>query len=109
MPGAVPAPEQVEQTTAVSTVRSRVVPNAVSASSRSSRISASAPCRTRLRGPRAVDAPKKASMMSPRPPKPAPNGLPAGAAAGRQRVAAEVDDLPLLRVGEHLVRRAWPP
>ena len=77
VPGAVPAPAQVPQTTAVSTVRSRVLPKAVSASSRSSRISASAPCRTRLRGPRAVDAPKNASMMSPRPPKP-PNGPPAG-------------------------------
>ena len=79
VPGAVPAPEHVEQTTAVSTVRSLVTPNAVSASSRSSRISASEPCRTRLRGPRAVDVPKKASMMSPRPPKPPANGLPAAA------------------------------
>ena len=81
-------------------------PNAVSASSRSSRISASAPCRTRLRGPRAVDAPKKASMMSPSPPKPAAErAARPRSAARRERVAAEVDDLPLLRVGEHLVRR----
>jgi hypothetical protein len=78
VPGAVPAPVQESHRTAVSTVMSVVVPKTVSARSSSTRMSASPPSRTRLRGPRAVAPPKKASMMSPRPPNPAPapKGLP---------------------------------
>ena len=81
VPGAVPSPEQVGQTTAVSTVSSLVVPNAHSARSISTRIVALRPRRARLRGPRAAPppaAPKNASMMSlncmpaPNPPAPAP-------------------------------------
>ena len=68
-PGAVPSPWQVVQTTAVSTLSSRATPNAASASSISSRISASWPRRVRGRGPRAAPPgpawpPKNASMMS---------------------------------------------
>ena len=77
VPGAVPSPVQVPQTTAVSRLSSRLVPNTVSDRSHSMRIKASAPWRTRLRGPRPVPPPKNASMMSPRPPKPWENGLPA--------------------------------
>src|SRR4051812_10721238 len=80
VPGAVPAPLHAVHRTAVSTVISLVVPKTVSSRSSSTRMSASPPSRTRLRGPRvAVPPPKKASMMSPRPPNPAPNGLPAPA------------------------------
>jgi hypothetical protein len=79
VPGAVPAPLQLVHRTAVSTVMSLVVPNTVSSRSSSTGMSASRPARVRLRGPRlAAPPPKKASMMSPSPPKPAPaNGLPA--------------------------------
>ena len=51
-PGALPSPSQVWQSTAVSTVISRLTPNAVSERSRSMRSRASAPGRTRRRGPR---------------------------------------------------------
>ena len=78
VPGAVPSPEQVGQTTAVSTTSSRVVPKAHSDRSSSTRMVALRPRRARLRGPRAVaPAPKNASMMSlngkpgPKPPAPA--------------------------------------
>ena len=98
VPGAVPAPAQTVQTTAVSTLISRVTPNAASASSRLIRISASWPRRVRGRGPRVPACwPKNASMMSvnEKPwPKPGP-----GAGAG-QRVAAEVVHLALLRVAD---------
>ena len=47
--------------------------------------------------------PKNASMMSPRPPKPLVPKPPPPAAAGVERVAAEVDDPALLRVGQRLV------
>ncbi len=77
VPGAVPSPEQVGQTTAVSTVRSLVAPNAHSDRSRSTRTVAFLPRLARLRGPReAAPAPKNASMMSlngnPAPKPPAP-------------------------------------
>ena len=79
VPGAVPSPEQLGQTTAVSTTRSLVVPNAHSDRSSSTRMVAFLPRRALLRGPLvAVPAPKKASMMSlkgnpaPKPPAPAP-------------------------------------
>ena len=86
VPGAAPSPWQVVHSTAVSTLSSWVVPNAASARSTSSRISASWPRRLRGRGPRPDWAPpawppKKASMMSvkenpapaaPAPPKPPP-------------------------------------
>ena len=70
--------------------------------SRRIRSSESEPGRTRPIGPRDVDPPpKNASNTSPRPPKPAkPLARTAGAV---HRVAAEVDDAPLLRVGQHLV------
>src|SRR5580658_7825611 len=79
LPGALPSPEQVGQTTAVSTVRSLVAPNTHSARSRSTLIVALRPRRARLRGPREAPAapPKNASMMSlngnpavPKPPAP---------------------------------------
>ena len=54
VPGALPSPEQVGHTTAVSTTSSRVVPNAHSVRSSSSRIVALRPRRARLRGPRAA-------------------------------------------------------
>ena len=92
--------------TAVSTLSSRVTPKAASASSTSSRISASWPRRVRGRGPRVCPPgwpPKKASMMSvnekpapwPKPPPMPPNG-----------VAAAVVRRALLRVGEDLVGAA---
>ena len=104
VPGAEPSPEQVGQTTAVSTTSSLVVPNAHSARSRSTRMVALRPRRARLRGPRgAAPPPKKASIRS-------LNGKPgraepasARAAALRVRVGAEVVHLALLRVREHLV------
>ena len=77
VPGAVPAPVQMLQRTAVSTVMSLVVPNTVSSSSSSTGMSASRPARVRLRGPRVAAPPKNASMMSPSPPKPAPPKPPA--------------------------------
>ena len=52
VPGAVPAPLQAVQRTAVSTVMSLVTPKTVSSSSSSIGISASRPARMRLRGPR---------------------------------------------------------
>jgi hypothetical protein len=73
VPGAVPAPVQVSHTIAVSTVMSLVTPKTVSSRSSSIGIIASRPARTRLRGPRDVAPPKKASMMSPRPPNPVAN------------------------------------
>ena len=80
VPTAQPLPPQVAQTMAVSTVTSRRTPNAVSGSVSSMRSSASAPWRTRLRGPREPARPgKKASKTSPNEPKPA-NGLPAAPA-----------------------------
>jgi septal ring-binding cell division protein DamX len=85
VPGAVPSPEQVGQTTAVSTTSSRVAPNAHSERSSSTRTVALRPRRARLRGPREVaPAPKNASMMSlngnPAPkPAPPPGAPPAGA------------------------------
>ena len=51
MPGAVPSPEQVGQTTAVSTASSLVEPNAHSDRSSSTRIVAFRPRLARLRGP----------------------------------------------------------
>ena len=96
VPGAAPSPWQVVQSTAVSTLSSRVTPNAASASSISSRISASWPRRTRDRGPRpaagtAAPPPKNASMMSvnekpapwPKPPPAPPNGSPPRSYAAR--------------------------
>ena len=71
VPGAVPAPVQVVHRTAVSTASSLVVPKTLSSSSSSIGMSASRPARVRLRGPRVAVPPKKASMMSPRPPNPA--------------------------------------
>ena len=56
VPGAVPSPEQVGQTTAVSTTRSLVVPNAHSDRSSSTRMVALRPRRARLRGPRGAGA-----------------------------------------------------
>ena len=91
MPGAVPSPEQVGQTTAVSTVSSRVAPKAHSDRSSSILIVALRPRRARDRGPRAACpvAPNTASTNSlngkpavpnpPKPPAPAPavaNGSP---------------------------------
>src|SRR5258708_26017616 len=81
LPGALPSPEQVGQTTAVSTVSSLVAPNTHSARSRSTRMVALRPRRARLRGPRAAwPPPKKASMMSLNGnPAPKPAAPPAGA------------------------------
>ena len=80
VPAAVPVPVQLVQTIAVSTVSSRVVPNAVSDRSSSTRIVPLRPRRARLRGPRWVWVPKKASMMSlngkPAPPNPPPVAAP---------------------------------
>ena len=99
VPAAVPAPEQVVQSTAVSTVIGASTPNAVSCRSSSSRRIASAPGRVRGRGPArrrraaeegvhdVLEADERAG---------AAGAARAAAAAGRQRVAAEVDDLPLL-------------
>ena len=83
VPGAVPSPVQVGQTTAVSTISSLVVPNAHSARSSSTRIVAFRPRRARCagRGLRRAAAPKKASMMSLNG-KPAPKPPAPGAAAG---------------------------
>ena len=87
VPGAVPSPEQVGQTTAVSTVSSRVAPNAHSERSSSMRIVALRPRRARLRGPRVAPcpaAPNTASTKSlngnpaaPNPPNPAAPPAPA--------------------------------
>ena len=99
VPGAVPAPGQVAQTTAVSTWISRVAPKAASARSMSSRIKASWPRRCRGRGParRAAAAEEGVHDVGEAEARPE-------AAAGRsKRVAAEVVQLALLRVGEHLV------
>ena len=91
VPGALPSPEQVGQTTAVSTASSRVVPNAHSARSSSSRTVALRPRRDRLRGPRVLaPVPKKASMMSlngklPAPNPAAPPGPPAAAKGSAPR------------------------
>ncbi len=74
LPAREPPPSQESQSTAVSTVMSRLTPLAHSSRVSSSRNSASEPGWTRLRGPRPPPAPpppKKASMMSPSPPKPA--------------------------------------
>src|SRR5215469_6475419 len=76
VPGAEPSPEQVGQTTAVSTTSSLVVPKAHSDRSRSTRIVALRPRLALLRGPRgAAPPPKNASMRSlngkPAAPKPA--------------------------------------
>ena len=60
VPGAVPSPEQVGQTTAVSTVSSRVAPNEHSESSSSILIVALRPRCARLRGPRAAAPPPAA-------------------------------------------------
>jgi hypothetical protein len=83
----VPSPEQVGQTTAVSTTSSLVAPNAHSARSRSTRMVALRPRRARLRGPRGPEpVPKNASMMSlngnpaPNPPGPAAPGRANGSA-----------------------------
>ena len=88
MPGAAPSPEQVGQTTAVSTVSSRVAPKAHSDRSSSILMVALRPRRARERGPRPADcpaAPKTASTNSlngkpaaPNPPNPA---VPAAAPA----------------------------
>src|SRR5580693_9140962 len=87
VPGAVPSPEQVGQTTAVSTTRSLVVPNAHSDRSISTLMVALRPRLARLLGPRgAPPAPKKASMRSlngnPAAPKPAAPGRPPPGANG---------------------------
>ena len=78
VPGAVPSPEQVGQTTAVSTVSSLVAPNEHSASSSSILIVALRPRCARLRGPRLVApppaAPKNWSSRSFSGLNPAPNG-----------------------------------
>ncbi|GAA3234918.1 hypothetical protein GCM10020256_52390 [Streptomyces thermocoprophilus] len=79
VPGAAPSPLQVEQTIAVSTWMSLVVPKAASSSSTSMRIIASWPRRVRDLGPRWDAVPKKASMMSeklPKPPAPKPPAPP---------------------------------
>src|SRR5215469_3831351 len=57
VPGAVPSPEHVGHTTAVSTTSSLVVPNAHSARSRSTRLVALRPPLARLRGPRGAAPP----------------------------------------------------
>ena len=90
VPGAVPSPEQVGQTTAVSTISSLVAPNAHSDRSRSTRMVALRPRRARLRGPREpAPAPKNASMMSlngnPAPNPPGPGGARAGRTGRRPR------------------------
>src|ERR1017187_7581658 len=103
VPGAVPSPEQVGQTTAVSTASSFVEPNAHSDRSSSTRIVAFRP----PPGPAARPAGPRAS---------AEEGIhdvaeretrreTAGASApGRgERVGSHVIHLPLARVGEHLI------
>ena len=72
LPGAVPDASQASQRTAVSTVRSRVLPKTASASVTWIRMSASWPRRARVRGPRWAPPPKNASMMSPKSKPPAP-------------------------------------
>jgi hypothetical protein len=76
----VPSPEQVGQTTAVSTVSSRVAPNEHSDRSSSIRIVAFLPRCARLRGPRCWPppaAPKNASIRSLNGNPPGPNLVPA--------------------------------
>ncbi len=90
VPGALPSPEQVGHTTAVSTTSSRVAPKAHSLRSSSTRIVALRPRRARLRGPRLpAPVPKKASMMSLNGklavPNPAPPGPPAAAKGSAPR------------------------
>ena len=109
LPGAQPDPVHSPQSTAVSTVRSRVTPVLQSSRVSRIRIRASAPGCTRLRGPRPRPPawpPKNASMMSPKPNALNGSAAAAPASAVAQRVAAEVDDAALLRVGQHLVGRA---
>src|SRR5581483_11257172 len=81
VPGAVPSPEHVGQTTAVSTVSSRVAPKAHSDRSSSIRIVALRPRCARLRGPRVaappMPPPNTASIRSLNWNPAAPNGLPA--------------------------------
>ena len=87
VPGAVPSPEQVVQTTAVSTVSSRVAPNEHSDRSSSILIVALRPRCARLRGPRVVAPPappknwssRSLSGENPGPNGPAPAPVPAAA------------------------------
>ena len=107
-PSAAPEPLQRGQSTAVSTRSGLVVPNAASASSRSSRTRASWPRRTRDRGPRAVCWPNIASTRlvksKPPPPPAAEAAVEAAAHAAAERVAAAVVEVALLGVLQHLVR-----
>ena len=106
VPGAVPWPSQVEQTTAVSSVSSRSTPNAVSLRSHSMRSSASAPWRIAAARAAGAGAAAEEGVHDVAEPAEALRERRAGAAGtARQRVAAEVDDLALLRVGQHLVGR----
>ncbi len=102
-----PSPEQVGQTTAVSTVSSRVAPKAHSDRSSSILIVALRPRRARDRGPRAACpvAPKTASTnsLNGKPAVPNPPNPPAPAPAGGERVAAHVVHLALVGVLEDLV------
>ena len=103
MPGAVPGAGAGVQSTAVSTLSSRLTPNA--ASPRSScepdqRVLAAPRPRPRTARWPAL-WPKNASMMSVNE-KPWPEAGPPRRAG--QRVAAEVVHLPLLRVAQHVVR-----
>ena len=105
-PSAAPLPWQTVHSTAVSTLSSRVTPNAASASSISSRTRASWPRRVRGRGPRpwarrAGAAEEGVHDVGEREAR-ALAGAGTGAA---ERVAAEVVHPALLGVGEHLVGR----
>ena len=92
-PAAVPSPWQVVHTTAVSTLSSRATPNAASARSISSRISASAggAAGTRLAAEEGVHdvGEREAGALA--------------EAGTAERVAAAVVGGPLLRVAQHLV------
>src|SRR5918993_1518147 len=107
-PSAAPAPLHRGQSTAVSTRSGLVVPNAASASSRSSRTRASWPRRIRDRGPARPRRPKlRAAGLG----KANPAGAEAAVEAAHpaaERVAAAVVEVALLGVLENLVRLGDP-
>ena len=113
VPSAQPLPWQTEHSVAVSTARSLATPVAHSSSVSSIGISASSPCRTRDRGPRDATAAAATEegvhdVAEAHPAERvahAAGRTAAGLAAAAQRVTAEVDDLTLRRVGQHLVGR----
>ena len=107
VPGAQPSPWQVSHTMAVSTVISRRTPNAVS-SSVSEMLQQRVGARPHPAAPAAAAAHRAAAAEErlehvAEPAEAAERAAGRRPAGRRQRVAAEVDDAPLLGVGEHLV------